>query len=246
MSDAGNQLELFQADEDDNEAYDPFDADTGYDYDDPDYVDDVHDVFGFDANEEDGNHSDELEDDGDDDLNYDGAMDELDEGELDDEGHIPQDIRQLIDNATSDFDGGHTYAINFGEDDDGESGDLDGGQGMDADISGLLVEPGSSAWTGRRQKKKKGKKGKRRALPQELTEKLGEASLAYGRSDYDGTFKLVRQIIQTNIRVADAWRLLGLLYEDQGEHLKSMQVNFVAAHLNPKDADLWLRLAEQC
>ncbi|KAJ3380278.1 transcription factor TFIIIC subunit tfc4 [Entophlyctis sp. JEL0112] len=89
------------------------------------------------------------------------------------------------------------------------------------------------------------KKRKNQPLePSESDRMMGQASHLYASRDYEEAFKTVHQVIRSDPRHADAWKLLAVLHEESGNPTKALEANFIAAHLDSKDAGLWRRLAD--
>ncbi|KAJ3199038.1 General transcription factor IIIC, polypeptide 3, partial [Entophlyctis luteolus] len=80
--------------------------------------------------------------------------------------------------------------------------------------------------------------------PSESDRMMGQASHLYASRDYEEAFKTVHQVIRSDPRHADAWKLLAVLHEESGNPTKALEANFIAAHLDSKDAGLWRRLAD--
>lgn len=83
---------------------------------------------------------------------------------------------------------------------------------------------------------------KKRALPPVLQGLMGEANLRYARGDIELAAKICMEIIRQVPSAPEPFHTLAMIYEaDQPE--KSLQFALIAAHLSPKDADQWVRLA---
>ncbi|OAD59331.1 General transcription factor 3C polypeptide 3 [Eufriesea mexicana] len=87
-------------------------------------------------------------------------------------------------------------------------------------------------------------KRKKRTLPPVLQGLMGEANLRYARGNTELAAQICMEIIR-QVQVPSApepFHTLAMIYEtDQPE--KSLQFALIAAHLSPKDADQWVRLA---
>ncbi|XP_043581833.1 general transcription factor 3C polypeptide 3-like isoform X2 [Bombus pyrosoma] len=85
-------------------------------------------------------------------------------------------------------------------------------------------------------------KRKKRTLPPVLQGLMGEANLRYARGDTELAAQICMEIIRQVPSAPEPFHTLAMIYEtDQPE--KSLQFALIAAHLNPKDADQWVRLA---
>ncbi|KAG1677647.1 hypothetical protein FOA52_010429 [Chlamydomonas sp. UWO 241] len=85
--------------------------------------------------------------------------------------------------------------------------------------------------------------GGRRALPEEVSKKLGEANLMYAMSRYAEARDLLLQVIKECPNIADPFHTLGLVEEADGNTRRALDFYMIAAHLTPKDMVLWKRLA---
>ncbi|XP_012163851.1 general transcription factor 3C polypeptide 3 isoform X2 [Bombus terrestris] len=85
-------------------------------------------------------------------------------------------------------------------------------------------------------------KRKKRTLPPVLQGLMGEANLRYARGDTELAAQICMEIIRQVPSAPEPFHTLAMIYEtDQPE--KSLQFALIAAHLSPKDADQWVRLA---
>ncbi|CAL1681922.1 unnamed protein product [Lasius platythorax] len=83
---------------------------------------------------------------------------------------------------------------------------------------------------------------KRRILPPVLQGLMGEANLRFAKGEIDLATKICMEIIRQVPSASEPFQTLAMIYEnDQPE--KSLQFSLIAAHLSPKDADQWIRLA---
>ncbi|XP_034177242.2 general transcription factor 3C polypeptide 3 [Osmia lignaria lignaria] len=85
-------------------------------------------------------------------------------------------------------------------------------------------------------------KRKKRTLPPVLQGLMGEANLRFARGDTELAAQICMEIIRQVPSAPEPFHTLAMIYEtDQPE--KSLQCALIAAHLSPKDADQWVRLA---
>ncbi|CAG9796410.1 unnamed protein product [Diatraea saccharalis] len=70
---------------------------------------------------------------------------------------------------------------------------------------------------------------------------MGEANLRFVRGEKEIAEKMCHEIIKEVPDAAEPYQTLAQIYEDDPE--KSLQFSLLAAHLNPSDANEWLRLA---
>ncbi|XP_072764966.1 general transcription factor 3C polypeptide 3 [Anoplolepis gracilipes] len=83
---------------------------------------------------------------------------------------------------------------------------------------------------------------KRRILPPVLQGLMGEANLRFAKGEVDLATTICMEIIRQVPSAPEPFQTLAMIYEtDQPE--KSLQFSLIAAHLSPKDADQWIRLA---
>ncbi|KAF9913447.1 transcription factor TFIIIC subunit tfc4 [Lobosporangium transversale] len=95
----------------------------------------------------------------------------------------------------------------------------------------------------KREKKKMQKKGVTPVYPPEVQKLLGMANTAYVNKNYKEAVDLFQQVIVTHPSVFQAWNIMGVIQEELGNTEKALQLYLVAAHLTPKDAALWKKLA---
>ncbi|EFJ04351.1 hypothetical protein SELMODRAFT_432497 [Selaginella moellendorffii] len=80
-------------------------------------------------------------------------------------------------------------------------------------------------------------------LPPEVSRKLGEANLLYATRKNDEAIALLKEVVRLAPNAPDAYHTLGLLYDAMGDRKKALNFYMICAHLKPKDAALWKRLA---
>ncbi|XP_020295500.1 general transcription factor 3C polypeptide 3 [Pseudomyrmex gracilis] len=87
-------------------------------------------------------------------------------------------------------------------------------------------------------------KRKRRTLPTVLQGLMGEANLRFAKGETNNAERICMEIIREVPSAPEPFQTLAMIYEnDQPE--KSLQFALIAAHLSPKNADQWIRLANQ-
>ena len=72
---------------------------------------------------------------------------------------------------------------------------------------------------------------------------MGQANRAYVEKRYDDAIKLIMDVIRHEPNSHETYRLLALIYDEIGQKEKSFGYYSIAAHLTPKDANLWKTLA---
>ncbi|KAF9306517.1 transcription factor TFIIIC subunit tfc4 [Mortierella antarctica] len=103
---------------------------------------------------------------------------------------------------------------------------------------GLALAPKS-----KKDRKKGSKKGAVVYHP-EVQRLLGLANGAYVNKEYKEAVELFQQVIIKDPRVFQAWNTMGVIQEELGNTEKALQLYLVAAHITPKDGDLWKKLAQ--
>ncbi|EMR08474.1 hypothetical protein PNEG_03302 [Pneumocystis murina B123] len=98
-------------------------------------------------------------------------------------------------------------------------------------------------------KKNKGRsKGRRGVADMEPSEEvkclLGYANQAFASGDFSEALKTLQEIIRIDSNVFAAWQTLGEVHRERGNIDKCLGAWISAAHLKPKDADLWLTCAK--
>jgi general transcription factor 3C polypeptide 3 (transcription factor C subunit 4) len=80
-------------------------------------------------------------------------------------------------------------------------------------------------------------------MPEQAKKKLGEANLMFAMQKYDEAITLLKEVIRQAPNAADPYNTMGLVYEELGDELKALNLFMVAAHITPKQIDLWRRVA---
>eukprot|EP00252_Welwitschia_mirabilis_P015952 TRINITY_DN35372_c0_g1_i1.p1 TRINITY_DN35372_c0_g1~~TRINITY_DN35372_c0_g1_i1.p1 ORF type:complete len:936 (-),score=195.07 TRINITY_DN35372_c0_g1_i1:201-3008(-) len=123
------------------------------------------------------------------------------------------------------------------------------GEGNHLDLFGAeMDEIMEFAGMGRKgRSRKSGKRGRTKRtnhkLDAYLTMKLGEANLRYSMGETDKAIELLKEVIRLSPNVPDSYHTLGVIYLMLGDKKKAINFYMIAAHLTPKDAELWKRLA---
>ncbi|KAJ2764563.1 hypothetical protein GGI18_006412, partial [Coemansia linderi] len=97
----------------------------------------------------------------------------------------------------------------------------------------------------RRGKNASGKKSKQVVLPTysiEVQRALGAANQHYLMHDLEAAYSMFGEAIRLDPNCAPAWKTMALIREEEGRNNDALQLYTVAAHLSPKDTDLWERL----
>ncbi|KAJ3039545.1 transcription factor TFIIIC subunit tfc4 [Rhizophlyctis rosea] len=151
--------------------------------------------------------------------------------EGDEEEQIPADIGRQMDEATADIGGTfrakhHTEIL--WEDEEDFMMELDDSMGQNV--------------PGRKRRRKRGYRKPKSDLSPELEEMLGQANVAYTMGEYPQAVSLLHEIIQQCPNSHQAWSTLAMVHDETGDPQKALQTYLMAAHISPKDAELWRRL----
>ncbi|XP_034933686.1 general transcription factor 3C polypeptide 3-like isoform X2 [Chelonus insularis] len=112
----------------------------------------------------------------------------------------------------------------------------------------MIVVPSSSGRARPREsideknEKKGRRKKKRRNLPLALQGLMGEANLRFAKGETDLAIKMCMEIIRQVPSAPEPFQTLAMIYETRDPE-KALQFSLIAAHLNPKDVDQWIKLA---
>ncbi|XP_030388324.1 general transcription factor 3C polypeptide 3 [Scaptodrosophila lebanonensis] len=85
--------------------------------------------------------------------------------------------------------------------------------------------------------------GRRSALSPTLLGLMGEANLSFAYGRYDTAEKICMEIIRQNPLASEPFYTLAEIYENRDD-VKFLQFSTIAAHLNPQDRDLWIRISD--
>ncbi|KAI9002582.1 hypothetical protein DFJ74DRAFT_746437 [Hyaloraphidium curvatum] len=128
--------------------------------------------------------------------------------------------------------------VDYSEDDDGAvAGDLEELETQ------MAMESGQSRRRKRRRRAVGAGKGSR-ALNDVQSRLLGEANMAYTQGQYSDAIHSLHQIIRSAPYAHQAWFTLAMIHEELEDSVKALQFYLIAAHLTPRDSDLWKRLGE--
>ncbi|XP_063067966.1 general transcription factor 3C polypeptide 3 [Engraulis encrasicolus] len=84
----------------------------------------------------------------------------------------------------------------------------------------------------------------RSKLPRALRGLMGEANIRYARGDKEDAILMCMEIIRQAPLAYEPFSTLAMIYEDQGDMEKALQFGLIAAHLNPRDCEEWVKLAD--
>ncbi|CAF1519315.1 unnamed protein product [Rotaria sp. Silwood1] len=82
-------------------------------------------------------------------------------------------------------------------------------------------------------------------LNQEYQALMGEANMAYVHGDIQKAIRICQEVITNVPNAAEPYLTIARIYEDQNDHNKAFEMNFVAAHCQ-RSKDLWLRMLTEC
>ncbi|EKX40741.1 hypothetical protein GUITHDRAFT_142603 [Guillardia theta CCMP2712] len=97
----------------------------------------------------------------------------------------------------------------------------------------------------RKRKRRRKRRGLARGgsrMPQEVKDKLGQATMKYAFGEFEAAIELSKEIIRI-LPHSDVFALLGSIYEAKNELSSALSCIVIAALLNPKDISLWNRAA---
>ena len=124
------------------------------------------------------------------------------------------------------------------------SNEIDFGNMFENSFATRASAKGRKGRHSRRRGKHGGSRRRARDLPPEAAMKLGEANMMYAQQRNTEAISLLREVVRLAPYSPDAYTTLGLLYEEVGDHKRSLDFSMIAAHLTPKDVSLWRRLAD--
>ncbi|EDV23087.1 uncharacterized protein TRIADDRAFT_58003 [Trichoplax adhaerens] len=85
---------------------------------------------------------------------------------------------------------------------------------------------------------------KRNRVPDYLTGLMGEANLCLARGNLTEAEKMCKEIIRQAPHASDPYETLAMIYEENGDEEKVVQLQLIAAYLNRRDASQWVHLAQ--
>lgn len=86
------------------------------------------------------------------------------------------------------------------------------------------------------------------AMSQEVYSKLSDANVAFVQEEHDKAIHLYRELIRIEPGIAQVWRSLAVCHEEKNrieekeDNGTVLQLNIMAAHLEPPDAARWREL----
>jgi general transcription factor 3C polypeptide 3 (transcription factor C subunit 4) len=97
-------------------------------------------------------------------------------------------------------------------------------------------------WSRKRATGKNMKHGKTAGcrLPPEISDILGQANLHYASGDHGAAIEALNKVTRLAPLLPDPFHIMGLIYEESGDELRSLQFFVLAAMRTPKRADVWL------
>ena len=82
-------------------------------------------------------------------------------------------------------------------------------------------------------------------LPPDVEALLGEANTEYAYGNFDQAREKLLEVIRICPSCPDAYTTLGLIHDERKEAAKALDFLIIAAHLTPKDAEMWADLAQR-
>ncbi|GAB5371401.1 hypothetical protein AAMO2058_001576800 [Amorphochlora amoebiformis] len=112
-------------------------------------------------------------------------------------------------------------------------------------ILGESIEDIKTVVRGKRRRKKRKWKEKRRTRLSEEAEALwGQANAAIIEGDTKKAKELCKKCIMLSPSAHEPYRTLGLVYHEEGDVVNALEMKKIAAHIHPKDLDLWREIAQ--
>ncbi|KAL9661196.1 hypothetical protein QQ045_026018 [Rhodiola kirilowii] len=91
----------------------------------------------------------------------------------------------------------------------------------------------------RKGKKKRRRKGLKKRANYEITRMIADATIKYTEKEYDNAVSLLKEAVRLAPNMSEPYNILGHIYKEKGEETRSLNCYMIAAHLSPKDPDLW-------
>jgi len=88
-----------------------------------------------------------------------------------------------------------------------------------------------------------GSLGRRSQLSAALLGLMGEANLSFAYGRYETAERICMEIIRQNPLASEPFYTLAEIYENRDE-VKFLHFSTIAAHLNPQDRDMWIRISD--
>ena len=82
-------------------------------------------------------------------------------------------------------------------------------------------------------------------LPPDVEALLGDANTAYAYGNFDQAREKLLEVVRICPSCPDAYTTLGLIHDERQEAGKALDFLIIAAHLTPKDAEMWADLAQR-
>lgn len=107
---------------------------------------------------------------------------------------------------------------------------------------------GDDSFESKSNMKKQGRKmkvrGKRSKLSPALRGLMGQANVCYAKGDTQAAVRMCLEIIKEAPKASEPFKTLASVYEEMGQHEKSLQMRLIAAHLGPAGKEEWIELAQ--
>jgi tetratricopeptide (TPR) repeat protein len=81
-------------------------------------------------------------------------------------------------------------------------------------------------------------------FPPEASQLMGKANAAFVGKRYDEAVSALLEVVRLAPDCFEPYHTLGMVFEEMGQMDKSLGYFMLAAHLNPRNLDLWKRIAE--
>lgn len=91
---------------------------------------------------------------------------------------------------------------------------------------------------------KRRRKGRTLEPTADIKQRLGLASDAFMRRDFDHAYEILSEIIRINAETYDAWMMLSSIYQERMQMPEAIMAMCFAAHLHPGDFHGWMTVAQ--
>nr|KAJ3421839.1 transcription factor TFIIIC subunit tfc4 [Polyrhizophydium stewartii] len=197
----------------------------------------------FDDDDDDDDEQDDVGDQGD---HEDEDGDDDEGNHLADDDFVPVEIEKQMNDAIGSVGVQQDYQQVLWEEDQEALREIS--EHLGPEDGGIFVDLPSEMGRGRKRNKRRPRPQRERRtqvkLPDHLQLVFGEASQAYTSGDFSAAIDHLHEVIRQVPHAQQAWSMLGLIHDELGDKVKSLQANLLAAHLTPKDADRWKTLGQ--
>ncbi|ELU03270.1 hypothetical protein CAPTEDRAFT_162722 [Capitella teleta] len=83
-------------------------------------------------------------------------------------------------------------------------------------------------------------------LPRDMQGLMGEANMRFARGDHDEAMSMCMEVIRVVPNAWEPFQTMSMIYEEKGDHEKCLQYSLIGAHLNGRNLQEWIKVAEMC